>query len=216
MQRFLILLSLAIIALLSGCTSEALSDADRSKIKSVTFNSKIETAPLQYHTLGTVLPTVPLVISSGGRTMVIAPYNFDGNPELIEGKKITDFMASHGIKIEDIVRDEFLQQWNRRGIFPMVNKDGDAEVTLKIWYYMLAAPNPLSPTLRPGIGVDAVIKDKTGNEIWKQRSVVKVIASAIPKHSLEEIEANPSLFKEACEMEAQRAVKELMDDLEKP
>jgi hypothetical protein len=43
MQRFLILLPLTAIVLLSGCFSEALSDADRSKIKSVTLNSKIET-----------------------------------------------------------------------------------------------------------------------------------------------------------------------------
>jgi hypothetical protein len=216
MQRFLILVSLTIIALLSGCTSQAISDADRSRIKSVTFNSKIETAPLDYHTLGTVIQTTPIIVNSGGVIMAIAPNNFGGNPELIEGKKITDFMASHGIRIEDIVHDEFIQQWNSRHIFSLVDKDGDAEVTLKIWYYMLASPNPLSSALRPGIGVDAVINDKTGNEIWKQRSIIKVFASSVPKHTWEEMEANPSLFKEACEREAQMAVKELLDDLEKP
>jgi hypothetical protein len=216
MQRFLILLPLTIIALLSGCTSQTLSDADRSRIKSVTFNSKIETAPLHLHTLGIVLQTTPLVVTVGkGATVVVSP-RYNGDLEAIEGKKITDFMASHGIKIEDIIRDEFIQQWNRRGIFPMVSKDGDAEVTLRIWYYMLGIPNPLSPALRPGIGIDAIIKDKTGNEIWKQRSVVKVLDSAIPKHSWEEMEANPSLFKEACEMETRKAVKELLDGLEKP
>jgi hypothetical protein len=216
MQRFQILVSLTIIALLSGCTSQALSDADRSKIKSVTLDSKIETTPLVYHTLGTVLQTTPLVIASGRTVAVITPDNLDGNPELIEGKKITDFMASHGIRIEDIARKEFVQQWNSRGIFPMVDKNGDADVTLKIWYYMLGVPNPLSPALRPGIGIDAVIQDKTGKEIWRKRSVTTPLNAAIPKHSWDEMETNPGLFKEACEMETQKVVKELMDDLEKP
>jgi hypothetical protein len=199
MQKILVLFSLAAIVLLSGCaTSQTLSDADRSSIKSVTLNPKIESVPLYYDTIGTAT------------ALVVAHDN-----NAVSGAVETEFMANHGIKIEDIVRNEFVQQWNSRRVFPLVDKNGDAEITLKINYYILGIPNIFSPALRPGIGIEAIIKDKTGKEVWKKSSVTTPLNSSLPKHTWDEMEVNPALFKEAFELATRKVVKDLLDDLEK-
>ncbi|HTB80025.1 MAG TPA: hypothetical protein VK717_03980 [Opitutaceae bacterium] len=201
MQKTSALFSLAIIALLSGCaTSQTLSDADRSRIKSVTLNSKIESVPLDYDTIAVATSEV---LSK-----------WQGNVGE-EGKAIEEYMARHGITIEDVVRNEFVRQWKSRQIFSLVDKDGDAEITLSIYYYILAQPNMFSPALRVGIGVEALIKDKAGKELWRKRSGVKPLNSSFPKHSWDEMEANPELFREMGEGEARQIIKELLDDLEK-
>jgi hypothetical protein len=208
--------SLAAIVLLSGCaTSQSLSNADRSRIKTVTLNPKIEAVPLRYYAFGRGLQSVPLSNSEGGQTTTVLSINNGGDPSLSAGKATMDFMAMQGITIENILHDEFVREWNDRRIFLMVDKDGDAEITLRIWSYTLGIPSALSPELRPGLGVEALIKDKTGNVIWRKRSVVSPLDSSFPTHTVDAMEENPDLFKEVCAMEAQTLVKDLLNDLQK-
>jgi hypothetical protein len=129
---------------------------------------------------------------------------------------VLDLMNKNGIRIEDIVRQEFISQLQRRGPFTLVDANADGEIKLTVSRYALVVRNEYHAALRPALSVSATLSDSKSKAVLETGIGAQdpnALISNVRGHTWKEYEANPELLRQGFQAAAATAVQELLTQL---
>ncbi|MFO8091105.1 MAG: hypothetical protein R6U13_14800 [Desulfatiglandaceae bacterium] len=195
-----LLILFIIFVFFPACASHKhLSPEDRSSIKRVSINEKIEMpndiyylGPGEFSYIGGALDY--LLAQAIYSAVVDVPEDLKGKPK--EAFKL--IMSKNNIYLNEILFTSFKKKLKNSNLFIIKEKEDTNNIfKLNITIYGLANTHGLSSNLKPMLGVKARLLSGTGKIIWEKYEQVTNLSRETPTYTAENLIRNPELLREA-------------------
>jgi len=212
MMRILIPVVLLAGLLLNGCASSVeMTPADRKKTQAVSINPVVFKGPIRVVTMGQAL-TMGLSGVVGGAVGGGIAGAVQASTPNEPAARATAIMDKNGIRVEEMVREEFIRQAGDRHLFTLVDAKGDAEMEIIIPTWGLMVPDPYQWALRPCVTAMVLMSGPSGRVIWKDAESSTHLNLSVPRHTLDEYAAKPELLRDGFHRAVATAVTKLMEN----
>jgi hypothetical protein len=208
MQKFKTLAVVAMALLLSACAStQRMSATDRAQLKSVAVSNSVQKGPLFLlapggANIGLMFGAVGGLASSGAMKSNQAA--FDG------------FVASHGVAVDAIVRDEFEKALRESGKVNIVAAGGPGipVMTVAVPQYGFGVPHLLSSNVVAVMHIQGTLTDSTGKVLWSESErILPSIASPMETTTWKQLHDDPKLIEAQWRKAAHYLAKKVVDTL---
>lgn len=196
---------LILVVLMAGCApSVKMAPADRQATKSIFIDEEVA-YPEKMHFSG---PAQSISMNFGLIGWTIAEESAKKPSE-----KFSAYARQNGIFIEEIVRDEFVEQFNTSGKFAQagVKEQADAVMTLKVDNYGIYNGGGISKNFTPVLLMHATLINKVGKTIWEETAYANLLEKG--GYTLEQYKQNPDLIRQGWSETAKKAMAALMEKL---
>jgi hypothetical protein len=198
---------LVLSVFLTGCAStQKLSEQDKKRIEVVKLNTKVE-RPKDMYYFG---PGASVGLLFGAVGGAIA-----GASNIGPGNEMLAFAEQNGVRIEDIVSQEFdraLRQSGKLKISDMVGDNG-ATINLSVTQFGFSVPNGFSSKLVPVVSFKSEMVDATGNVIWSARDSVLPLGNPVEGMPADALRANPKAIEAAWRAAVKHIASNMVKDL---
>jgi hypothetical protein len=188
---------LALLFLLSGCTTIRLSDEDRKKINVIKISSNVVKVPNMYY-----MGPGTSILLMGGVAGGVAAAAVSAEPK----KALQDYAEKNGILIEKIALEEIDAAFRQSGKVKVADSGEPTEATLYVtvtqWGFSI--PNGFSSNLVPVVSILCGIRDATDKVVWMASDHVHPLGNPVAPMSLEAIRDNPKLIEDAWRRASRR------------
>jgi len=188
-----------------------MTPADRTRTQTASVNPVVFKGPIRVVTMGQALAmglSGALGGAVGGGIAGAVQSSTPNEP----AARATAIVDKNGIKVEEMVREEFIRQASDRHLFRLVDAKGDAQIEIIVPTWGLMVPDPYQWALRPCVQAMVLMKDPSGRVIWRDAESSTHLNLSVPRHTLSEYEAKPELLKDGFHKAVVTAVSKLMDN----
>jgi hypothetical protein len=198
---------LVLSVLLTGCAStQKLSEQDKKRIEVVKLNSKVE-RPKEMSYLG---PGASVGFLFGPLGGAIA-----GAASLAPGNEMLSFAEQNGVRIEEIVAQEFEGALRESGKLKIVDMVGDngATINLSVIQFGFSVPNGFSSKLVPVVALKSEMVDAGGNVIWSARDNVLPLGNPVEGEPADALRSNAKAIEAAWRAAVKHIARGMVEEL---
>ena len=194
MKRFFngsILFVFALSIFLSGCAvNQKLSDVDRKRIDVVKVNDKVEKAPGMFY-FG---PGAAIGLMFGAIGGAIA-----GAANIGPGEEMHAFAEKNGVRIEEIVSQEFKEALRKSGKLKIADSQGAraATINVSVTQFGFSVPHGLSSNLVPIVSIKCEMVDVDGKVLWIGNDRVLSLGNPVDGMPADELRQNAKAIEAA-------------------
>lgn len=191
------------LSMISGCaTTVRLSAANRQAIHTISVNNDV-TVPKEMQFFGDG-EQVAMLLPGGLIGGVIAC----GMAEQ-KAAQIKKFADANNVHIDQIVRDQFIQQIKSSTHLTITNNPADADLRINVRRYGLSVPTAYSIGLVPVLSLEASLV-RQGKIVWESDYYVDPMFGGMPKYNSKDIENNATTLYQAWNLAAAKAVQHII------
>jgi hypothetical protein len=198
---------LVLSVLLTGCAStQKMSEQDKKRIEVVKLNTKVE-RPKDMYYFG---PGASIGLLFGAAGGAIA-----GASNIGPGNEMLSFAEQNGVRIEEIVSQEFegvLRQSGKLKIVDMVGDNG-ATINLSVIQFGFSVPNGFSSKLVPVVSFKSEMVDAGGNVIWSARDSVLPLGNPVEGEPADALRSNAKAIDAAWRAAVKHIARSMVDEL---
>ncbi len=210
MQKLKLIAAMIVVTVLCGCAStQRLSDADRTRAKTVTLSADVKK--------GNLFLLAPSGANIGLMFGAIGGAAASGS--IVDGQTAFEaFLKANALAIEPIVRDEFEKALRASGkvaiATPAQANAGLPVINLSVPQYGFGVTHLLSSNVVPVVQLKADMTDSSGKLLWSESErMLPSIASPMESTTWEQLRANPKLIEEDWRKAARYLAKKMVDAL---
>lgn len=126
------------------------------------------------------------------------------------------FLNSHQIRVDQMLRNDFVHHLKKSGMFTVVNSaaQADAQFDLKVLVYGIGQNgNAFSNKYRTFMAAEGTLTKKGGATVWKNHGTCTALDSDRPQTSLNELLTKPATMRKHMEALSQGASYKLSQNL---
>lgn len=198
---------LILSVLLTGCAStQKLSEQDKKRIEAVKLNSKVE-RPKEMYYFG---PGASIGLLFGAVGGAIA-----GASNIGPGNEMLSFAEQNGVRIEEIVAQEFEGALRQSGKLKIVDMAGDngATINLSVIQFGFSVPNGFSSKLVPVVSFKSEMVDAGGNVIWSARDSVLPLGNPVEGEPADALRLNAKAIEAAWRAAVKHIARSMVEEL---
>lgn len=198
---------LILSVLLTGCAStQKLSEQDKKRIEVVKLNAKVE-RPKDMYYFG---PGASIGLLFGAVGGAIA-----GASNIAPGNEMLSFAEQNGVRIEEIVSQEFEGALRESGKLKIVDMAGDngATINLSVMQFGFSVPNGFSSKLVPVISFKSEMVDATGNVIWSASDSVLPLGNPVEGAPADALRSNAKAIEAAWRAAVKHIARNMLSEL---
>jgi hypothetical protein len=198
---------LMLSVLLTGCAStQKLTEQDKKRIEVVKLNSRVE-RPKEMYYFG---PGASVGLLFGAVGGAIA-----GASNIKPGNELLAFAEQNGVRIEDIVSQEFdgaLRQSGKLKIADTVGANG-ATINLTVLQFGFSVPNGFSSKLVPVVSFKSEMVDSGGNVVWSARDSVLPLGNPVEGEPADALRADAKAIDAAWRAAVRHLARNMVNEL---
>jgi hypothetical protein len=197
-------LCIFLVAVLCGCSTVKLSDADRAATHTVAVVHSVEMPPhIFYHGPGQIISSGFGVIGAAIARGTAAPTE----------SKLEQALDQHGVSVADILAANFEQQLVSSNLFTVIKdrREADAAFYFKIQQYGIIGG--ITEPLHGMLFVEASLTNKAGKVIWRNVTRTEGDSRKIPDIDFDELIKDGKRLTQAFENPSVRASQKLIKTL---
>jgi hypothetical protein len=198
---------LVLSVLLTGCAStQKMSEQDKKRIEVVKLNTKVE-RPKDMYYFG---PGASIGLLFGAVGGAIA-----GASNVAPGSEMLSFAEQNGVRIEEIVAQEFEGALRQSGKLKIVDMAGDsgATINLSVIQFGFSVPNGFSSKLVPVVSFKSEMVDAGGNVIWSARDSVLPLGNPVEGEPADALRSNAKAIDAAWRAAVKHIARSMVDEL---
>ncbi|MEK6663138.1 MAG: hypothetical protein AABY73_04650 [Pseudomonadota bacterium] len=202
-----ILFVLALSIFLSGCaTNQKLSDVDRKRIDVVKVNDKVEKVPQMFY-FG---PGAAIGLMFGAIGGAIA-----GAANIGPGEELLAFAEKNGVRIEEIVSQEFNEALRKSGKVKIVDSQGTkaATINVSVTQFGFSVPHGFSSILVPIVSIKCELIDVDGKVLWIGNDRVLPLGNPVEGIPADEMRQNAKAIESAWRGASKHIVTNIINEL---
>lgn len=206
-HRSIIPLALAVSVFLSGCAAtQQLSEQDRKKIEVVKLNNEVK-RPKEMYYFG---PGASIGFAFGAIGGAIAAASQMG-----PGQEMLAFAEKNGVRIEEIVAQEFSEALRQSGKFRIgdTTETNGATISLSVFQFGFSVPNGFSSKLVPVIAYSGEMVDGSGNVLWRATENLMPLGNPVDGIPADELRANAKAIEAAWRAAAKHMANNMVQAL---
>lgn len=198
---------LLLSVLLTGCAStQKMTEQDKKRIEVVKLNTKVE-RPKDMYYFG---PGASVGLLFGAVGGAIA-----GAANIAPGNAMLSFAEQNGVRIEEIVSQEFEGALRESGKLKIVDMPGDkgATINLSVIQFGFSVPNGFSSKLVPVVSFKSEMVDAGGNVIWSARDGVLPLGNPVEGEPADALRSNAKAIEAAWRAAVKHIARNMINDL---
>ncbi|MHB1187540.1 hypothetical protein [Thiobacillus sp.] len=198
---------LILSVLLTGCAStQKLSEQDKKRIEVVKLNTKVE-RPKDMYYFG---PGASVGLLFGAVGGAIA-----GVSNMGPGSAMLAFAEQNGVRIEEIVSQEFEGALRQSGKLKIADRAGDngATINLSVIQFGFSVPNGFSSRLVPVVSFKSEMVDAGGNVIWSARDSVLPLGNPVEGEPADALRTNAKAIEAAWRAAVKHIARNMVSEL---
>lgn len=198
---------LLLSVLLTGCAStQKMTEQDKKRIEVVKLNTKVE-RPKDMYYFGPGASVGFLFGAVGG---AIA-----GVSNIAPGNAMLSFAEQNGVRIEEIVSQEFEGVLRESGKLKIVDMPGEngATINLSVTQFGFSVPNGFSSKLVPVVSFKSEMVDAGGNVIWSARDGVMPLGNPVEGEPADALRSNAKAIEAAWRAAVKHIARNMINEL---
>lgn len=208
MQQLKTMAVIAMVLMLSACAStQRLSDADRSTLKTVSVSASVQKGQLFLLAPGGA--NIGLMFGAVGG--LAASGSIDSAQSAFSG-----FLDTHAVSVDTIVREEFEKALKESGKVAVVAAGSAVApvISIKIPQYGFGVPHLLSSNVVAVMQIECALTDSSGKVLWSESErILPSIASPMETTTWAKLHDDPKLIETQWRKAAQYLAKKVVATL---
>lgn len=210
MYKYKSIAAIVAIFILSGCAStQRLSEADRSRSKTVTISPEVKKGAL--FLLAPSGANIGLMFGAVGGAAASGSIN--------DSQQAFDaFLKANSVSVETIAREEFEKVLRESGKIAIATQAqanaGLPVINVSVPQYGFGVTHLLGSKVVPVMYIKAEMTDSTGRVLWSEsENMLASIASPMESTTWEQLHANPKLIEDEWRKASRYLAKKMVDAL---
>jgi hypothetical protein len=175
----------------------SLHTADKQSIHTVSIDKNIFVPQNMYYMGANARGTLAIPLAGPSVALAVGAR---------EAPAIQKFIKANGIRLDQIVRNQFIQQINQKTNLKVIDKGhADAQLVIMITGYGLSIPNGFHSELVPILGIKATLT-RNGQIVWIGQDYNSVLASGLLRYTWQQIQQNPQLLHQMWDSDAEKII----------
>lgn len=204
-KGFQLIITISLIALLSGCMNSKLTTEMQTGINTVSVDNNVG-MPKEMIYYGAGVQAGSLFGLLGALAVA--------DQEQSERDRIMNIMSENGIEPGQIVASEFRKKLDTKKIVPtIVDSGGDATFEFKIDQYGLMY-KPFTALLKPRLEVTVLLKKANGEIVWKNKGSTGSYTDTTKAYTFQDYVRDPELLRDSFESAANIIISKIVANIQ--